>query len=299
MLNQNNLNFVTDNIQVSVHNFLVDTFDNIKGYDTHQHSSYELHFIKKGHGTVTYDGKVHDIGPGDLYLLAPNTPHSQTVDTASMYEYALRFDIKNLHDYNTNNSIANEAIEIIDLLSKTTNKIYHNQHLIEACFEKSYNNYYQEYPGYYLIIKQCIMEIIINTARLSIIDQNSYTHYSLPKNNIELKQLETIISFIKDNLEGQISNQLLAEHIHISKRQLHRLVKKHTNQSPHQLIVSIRISTVKQLLSQKIYTLKTISQLTGFSSEFHLSSSFKKHEGLTPREYKRKSIDEFIPLDTE
>ena len=97
-------------------------------------------------------------------------------------------------------------------------------------------------------------------------------------------------------MHRHISNQDLADAIHTSERQLHRLTKDMANQSPHLYVTRIRINHAKELMDKRIYSLKKISELTGFSSEFHLSSTFKKFEGISPSQYLAGSTDPYLKL---
>lgn len=293
-LNNYNLNCTIDNFQFIIHNFMADIFEDVDRYENHRHSSYELHYIKKGSGTVGFNDTDYNLVPGDLFLIAPFTTHHQLLDEKKMIEYSLRFDVKQLCTHSNNPTIEEETRQIMSLLLSSCDKIIHNQFSIETLFEKAFIEAYQKKPGYYLKVKQAIAEIIIDTARLSFKESTQLKSYEFPSRSIEGRQIESITEFIKDNLAGHITNELLATHVHISERQLHRLIKKHIGISPHQFVTQLRISHVKNLIDKNLYSLKTISEMTGFSSEFHLSSAFKKYETITPRDYIQQSSDHYI-----
>ena len=293
LLNNYNLNTVIDNFQVIVHNFQVDDFRDVKKYENHRHTCYELHYIYKGSGNVDIEGMFYHLEPGDLYITAPLTPHEQNLDDIGMIEYALRFDVKKLNAHGINPTIEKEANQLIELLKKSCNKIYKNANNIGVLFEKAFMEAHDKTPGYFINVRQAITEIVILSARLSYIANEEKT-YDLPSRSNEATQLTKVTNYINQNIDSEISNKELAKSIHISERQLHRLTKNASDLSPHQYVTQLRINYAKELLDKRIYTLKRISEMTGFSSEFHLSSTFKKFEGMSPTHYLSHSEDPYI-----
>lgn len=296
-LNNYNLNFSMDNFQVIVHNFMVDNFENIEGYDTHQHSCYELHYVKEGTGSVFYDNETHPLQSGDVFLMAPYNQHKQFVNSEGMTEYSLRFDIKKLGYFPNNPTACEESDSIMNLLKITSNRIFHEAYDIEEFFERAFHEAYYKQPGFYITVKQSIMEIIIYTARKEFQDVKPYDGYDFPTRSTEASQMELLTQYIRDNIASHLTNTVLAQYVHISERQLHRLIKKQLDLSPHQYVTQLRINYVKHLMHNKTYSLKSISEMAGFSSEFHLSTAFKKYEKVTPSEYIHNLDDSYEEVE--
>lgn len=292
-LNSYNLNFVIDNFIVNILNYKVETFNGIDGYDVHKHFCYELHYIKSGSGQVTFNEKTHELVPGDMYLMSPNIAHSQYIYDHHMIEYALRFDIKRLKSSPNPSTIMEESKQIINLLKRSANKIIHQQFALEKLFEESYQEAFGQRPGYYIVLKQYLMRIIIETARSAINDDDKEAIYPLPTRDIDRHNMNTITQFILDNISTKITNKTIASHVYMSERHLYRIIKRQTGLATHQYIAHLRINYVKKLLSQNLYTLKTISEMSGYSSAFHLSSAFKRHTGMTPSSYIDSALDKY------
>lgn len=289
-LNQVNLNFIVDHIRINVLNYIIETFQDVTCYEDHKHFNYEFHYIKKGHGLVRFDGKEYKLKPGDLYLIAPNTIHYQE-KFDDMVEYALRFEVEVLNSPAKNQTIVDESSVIMEQILSSTNEIYHDMYRFEPLFEHSYEEIYKKRPGYYIMAKQDIMQIIIETARIKT--PADYEPYELPCRNIEAHRIDLVNQYIYDNIATKITNEGIANHLYISERQLHRIIKKMTGYSTHQYICHIRINSVKKLLINNTYTLDTISMMSGFSSAFHLSTAFKKYTGMTPTKFIEKNADLF------
>lgn len=279
------LNFVIDNMKIKIYNFAIDTFENIDGYDYHKHSCFELHYIKSGHGIVEFKDRQHTLKRGDLFLCAPNSLHKQQVIAGHMIEYSLRFDIE-LLKLTSNKTSIDESRELTRLLTESSQTLIHEKLDLERLFEQSFLEINDKSPGYYIKIKQYIMDIIIETARsYHARDNQDFIKYDLPVRNIESYRMDIINRYIYDNIASKLTSNNIAVQVFLSERQLYRVIKNNTGMSTHQYIESIRISAVKKMLNQNSLNLSNIAELTGYSSAFHLSASFKKHTGISPKEY--------------
>jgi AraC-like DNA-binding protein len=73
----------------------------------------------------------------------------------------------------------------------------------------------------------------------------------------------------------------------VSESSLNHRFKNDTGISPIARLIEIRMEFAKSLLL-KGEKLTTIADMTGFHDEYHLSKTFKKQIGLSPRAFKNK-----------
>ena len=78
---------------------------------------------------------------------------------------------------------------------------------------------------------------------------------------------------------------MLSSQVHISVNHLHRKLTALINQSPGNLIRSIRLQRAAELLTKQSGTVAEIAYEVGFSVPENFSKSFKKHFGVSPSEY--------------
>lgn len=293
-LNCYDLNFSVDNFQIFIYNFIINTYKRTEERSTEQHSCYELHYVRNGSGHISMNQTHYALQRGCLYLISPRTPYRLTGVNKSMTEYVLHFNIHRLDENSTHQTMDEESRQLIELLTLTANQVFLNQFYVESLFEKCFNEVTDKKPGYYLTLKQQIMSIIINAARLSFSKTVFSQPYTLPTHTETMDQMDVINDYIYNHITSGITNAAIAEHIHLSERQLQRLVKEQAGMTPHQYVTTLRINMVKTLLDTHRYTLKTISEMTGFSSEFHLSSTFKKYTKMTPTDYMKHKNPQII-----
>lgn len=98
------------------------------------------------------------------------------------------------------------------------------------------------------------------------------------------------VTYIENNYRRpEISNSELAKKCNISEVYLRKKFAEIYNTTPKQFIIDIRINRAKQLLSEGILKVGSISEECGFSNQFHFCRLFKEKTGLTPTEYMKQN----------
>jgi len=87
---------------------------------------------------------------------------------------------------------------------------------------------------------------------------------------------------------GKLSVPALAEQMYCSESSLRRYVKKHTGQTLTELLNDWRVEKAKTLLRSKEMGVLKIAYEVGFENVSHFHRQFKRHCGLTPKQYQLK-----------
>ena len=107
------------------------------------------------------------------------------------------------------------------------------------------------------------------------------------------KLLDKVMNIINRNISNpELTVEMIAKEIGISRVHLHRKLKELTNQSTRDLIRNVRLKQAANLLIYKRYSVTEVASLTGFSSITLFSRSFKELYGMTPSEYIGKHSNE-------
>ncbi|MBP1860329.1 helix-turn-helix transcriptional regulator [Rhizobium herbae] len=101
------------------------------------------------------------------------------------------------------------------------------------------------------------------------------------------ENLRRVIDHI-ENLLGRadLSVEELAGVAHMSPFHFSREFKKAAGMAPHRFILVRRIERARLYLADGKETLSSIAYATGFSSQAHFSSVFRRLMGVTPKEYR-------------
>ena len=103
------------------------------------------------------------------------------------------------------------------------------------------------------------------------------------------KLLERIMECINKNLNNSdLSVDMIADTVGISRVHLHRKMKDLTGQTPHDFIRNIRLKKAAQLLANQGMNVTEVMYACGFANSASFSTVFKKFYGMSPRDYMRE-----------
>ena len=101
--------------------------------------------------------------------------------------------------------------------------------------------------------------------------------------------LERVMKVINKNISNSdLSVDVIADEVGISRVHLHRKMKELTGQTPHDFIRNIRLKRAAYLLSGQGVNVTEVMYACGFSNSASFSTVFKKFYGVSPREYMKE-----------
>ena len=103
---------------------------------------------------------------------------------------------------------------------------------------------------------------------------------------LDRKFLKRLYGYINDNIANtDLSVTVLSRELGLSRTALYRKIKALIGVSPNDLLRLCRLNRAAQLIRTREFTIGEISDQTGFGTQSHFSNSFRKHFGMSPREY--------------
>lgn len=103
--------------------------------------------------------------------------------------------------------------------------------------------------------------------------------------NNKISFADQIEIYLRKNIANNVKTSDIAHYMKVSESSLNHKFKNDTGISPIARLIEIRMDFAKSLLL-KGERLTTIADMTGFYDEYHLSKTFKKQTGLSPRTFK-------------
>jgi AraC-like DNA-binding protein len=270
------LNFTYDGLNINVLWFrsMVNTGEWV--IERHMHSSYEFHFIKSGSCEVITDTARFTVQEGEFYLTASNVFHEQrSINNSRFIEYSLNCDL------NIQKDTPAEMLNLFNSFKSAQCIAYKDESNCCQVFNNVLEEAYFERAGFFSSIKNYIPLLLINTAR-NMPRSRDYA-YSIPKkNSSNTFRMSQIERFINDNISTPISTSSIATYMHLSQKQICRIIRESENMSTKEFVNSMKLIKAKELLKNSSLHIKKIADLLGFSSEYYFSQFFKNLEGYPP-----------------
>ncbi|MBC1481976.1 AraC family transcriptional regulator [Listeria sp. FSL L7-1485] len=249
--------------------------------ENHYHDFLEMSIICEGTGIYNIEGEQVKLCAGDVLIFNPGVKHYDITEPG-MTNVQLHIGFRNftLEGYARNTFPFKKAF----LRKKETESAILDiarQIMEEKDAEK---------PGYDLILKAFVMQLIIHILREATPEQ-------LENNGVKLsteeqqKQLlvNEIIHYMEKHHTEDVSLSTLSQTMYISPAYISKVFKEETGESPINYLIKIRLARAEELLKNKDITVKQAANMVGYNDAYYFSKLFKKYYGFPPSENWRKS----------
>lgn len=130
----------------------------------------------------------------------------------------------------------------------------------------------------YLSLQELIIRIV-QTQNLKRIDENKYLIAEL--NN----PITFSAEYIRTHIGERISLKELSKKAFMSTSTFYRNFKRQLGVSPVEFVVIEKMKYAKRLLKNPYVQINEVSLASGFEDSNYFIRTFKKHEGITPKQY--------------
>lgn len=124
-------------------------------------------------------------------------------------------------------------------------------------------------------------EMILSYCRL--VRQHALHHYSPP--------VQKAVAYIEAEPAGDLHLQHLADTLNVSAGYLSTLFHKETGKTVTEYVTDVRMNTAANLLRSTQLQVQTVAQHCGIADVNYFSKLFKRHFGVTPRQFRQEHLD--------
>lgn len=231
---------------------------------------YLIHFILSGRGSYEVGGKRYDLSQGDAFLICPGESTYYRADSHDPWHYAW---------------VAAGGTEIETLLKlmglDRQHCIYRrspdkNQALLRSSIlhliDKFLGNQYHE------------LDLLSAFYQVCSLMQTETSDRPLPPRQFYVQEACT---YIHNNYSYEIQVQDIASHIGIDRTYLYKLFMEEKGISPQQYLILHRLREALFMLCNTSFSITEIALSCGFKDVPSFSRHFKKHEGISPRQFRK------------
>jgi AraC family transcriptional regulator len=154
---------------------------------------------------------------------------------------------------------------------------------IEAICRRLYSELSRNCSAEHLYVESLLMQLAVLLLRGH--STSSEKDKTLPSSGLTRKQARRVLDYVESNLGGELALRELAGITDLSLHHFARMFKQTLGVAPYQYVLGRRVERAKQMLRTSTASLAEISLSTGFCSQSHLTSTFRRMVGATPAEY--------------
>lgn len=128
------------------------------------------------------------------------------------------------------------------------------------------------------------LRIVSSLLRMiTILPQNREETLPVPQD-----RLAPVLHYLRAHCQEALSVEKIAADTHFNKFYLCHFFREETGLTLMQYLYEQRFFLARQQLSDSKLSVAEIAQNCGFGSSSHFCTYFRRHEGMSPREYRRK-----------
>lgn len=236
----------------------------------HTHGCAELFFITGGHGRLRTRREEFPVAIHDAVIVNANVPHTEVSQLDSPLEYIV-LGVESLETM-----AGAEGVALLHL--------HTGWEELMNCLRLMLQEASQALPGYKRVCGSLLEVVLVRLNR-----QRDAALSGEPSDARSSRECDLVRRYIDNHFKENLSLGQLAQLAHLNKYYLAHAFRREFGVSPINYLISRRIEESRFLLRETDHTLSLIAQILGFSSLSYFSQCFRRVEGISPMEYRKRN----------
>lgn len=213
-----------------------------------------LHYVVSGFGQFTRKGVTYDIVPGQIFVIPPYIETFYQANDKHPWKYIwIGFRTEEVPDV---------LLEPV-ITCPNAGKIF-NEMLSCSQLEN----------GRSAFLASCLWKLI-----------SVLLEHGEPKSDY----IDKALNFMHSNYANKITIQEIANSLGLNRKYFCTIFSKQIGVSPSEYLINLRLNKAAELMTTYQESPTTAAMSVGYDDIYHFSKIFKKHFGLSPREYCKKN----------
>lgn len=242
-------------------------------FPAHWHESLELHYILTGESVIYINQSPVIAKEGDLVICNSNELHQGFCKVAPMESCRLLFSMEDLSP-----ELDNRGFVFQNLVEKDERI---KELFIDLCREDAIQEL-----GCKQACKAIVTALVVHLCRNYVTQTLSREDSRRQKKNRE--RCNRLITFIESNYASPVSNQVLADLVHLSKDRFEHFFRENFGVSALQYIQNYRMKMAKKLIKEGNIPISKVAEMVGFADYNYFGRTFRNHYGCTPTQMAKK-----------
>ncbi|MBD7912209.1 MULTISPECIES: AraC family transcriptional regulator [Clostridium] len=248
----------------------------------HYHDFNKIVIFISGNVTYAIEGKYYKLKPWDILFVSSNEVHKPIIDPDEYYERIIIWVNSNFleeHSIDEGNLLScflvgeREKLNLFRLRPNNLNIIKDNLFLLEkTIIDREF--------GWKILRNSFFMQLIVYLNRLMLEPKKEKDEKDIKYD----KRVVKILTYINENLNGNLSIDSIASKFYINRYYLMHNFKNETGYTIHSYILEKRLAKAATLI-KKGQKATSVSTQCGFNDYSSFVRAFKKNFGLSPKQY--------------
>lgn len=248
----------------------------VKKQSSHFHDSHQMIFVKKGEIEIAINGCVKKAVGGDIVIISRFENHSITVKSSEYERYVLRISSQLPADDMIFSLFTNRPQNFDNVLSPREQKTDFENIFDKIVCEHSLKTTFSDQ-----LENMLLTEIMIYVNR-------AFPHQLSEYNQKNASLVSSVKNEFENNYSGEFDLENIAKSHNVSVSTLTHTFKKIVGVSAFEYLLSCRMTAAKKLLTSSDMSIGQIVDACGFTDNSNFSRTFKKLNGMTPMDFRKK-----------
>ncbi|MEE6450759.1 AraC family transcriptional regulator [Gottfriedia acidiceleris] len=256
----------------------------------HWHKLVEIIYVQKGTLKIGVNDELLQLEEGEFYIINSGDIHYFLSSPNSM-RLVVQFDFTIFDDVQFLKKNNMELIELFNCIQKSSVlwNLEIKQKMITYLKELE-SEYIDKKEGYELAIRARLYDILLLIYRDLPHTENNKLNY--PNRKASLLKLEKIFRYIEENYMNDLTLNDVANYIGFTNSYFAKFFKKYTGSTFCHFVNQYRITKAQWYLFNEDLPITEIAYNVGFINVKTFNRLFKNEVGLSPTQYKKKTIFE-------
>jgi len=248
----------------------------------HKHknpNSYEIIQILSGEGSAFLQDRTYPLCAGMLLLIDAASLHCILPSDVSTYcRNKLIVDKQYLHKLFA--AMQSEKMLLSFFQPHAGSCFYLKEtdaEQVDRLFASMESEFARDLPDGQVPVCSSLLSIFVLCSR--------FTQQVMPRTD---DKLAPVMQYVRMHYQEELTVENIAEQMHMSKFYLCHMFRKQTGLTVMQYLYEQRLAAAKRLLQASSESISDIAYSCGFGSSSHFCTWFRKKEGMSPREYRKR-----------
>lgn len=283
MGNNNKENVASAHIENHERDYFVEHFRKKTNWSMprlHLHNTYEIYYLISGDVQYSIGHRLYEVNPGDIVIIPKNTTHRTLSRSDRSVERILVYFSDNFISSFSKHLSADafeafSALGCVRLGKEQQNRAYR---IFNKMLEiHTHPDKYSEAEIFTLLCELIIM-----------IMRHGHAVERITSDTTESKIMDAV-DYIKNNFSQELSLTSVAKIVCMESTYFSKSFRKITGFKFHDYVLQTRLTESIEYLLNTPLSISQIAEECGFTSGNHFGDVFKKHKGMSPREFQKQN----------